>query len=649
MIQKMRSYLESPWVIALALLCIFLLLKGYRYGWDDHALEVPMLKSLVDDSLYQNDYYVQSLKKNFPSAFYRVLARLISVEQIPAAYFILFLLSRYFLFFFIYKFWHAIAKDRTHAFFATILIFTLGRIPEFFYRTFSHQEFALTLILAGLYFFYRDRYFLASVIFGLTANIHFLYSAFPMLYLVVYLLRYWNKTDWKTKSYSVGAFLICALPVIIVLIQKRLIDVNPLVFMTPFNWLDVYRIACPQNFIFGMITMGYLFTDIYGWLGGMEKYIFLVMLYLFNYLHNQQFRQDQKSNCMAFVVFIMCAISYYFTYYVPNRTVIDLNLVRNTQFMFYILSGYTFIFLLKMVDRENKFLGICAAIVACGFFYHSYIAATYIGLLTFILLVKRFTKEGVPFSKNIPALSSALAVILTIIVIIAEYTQIGKLGYSVMLLIAGELFVISLILLHRKVKPFYPKIKRLWVFVPLMSLYFYGVYYHFHYTHLEKTTQRGFWSLQRNWEEMQYYVKEHTPKSATLLVPWDMEMGGFRIHSDRSIVADGRDLGIVGFDYLASIEGMKRLRIIDPFKVFMKGKAIEITRLIKIIFTYHVDYIVFMNYHIPHETPGSPFSKIWSNQYYSLYRVVLPDLQKMKKITENLRSSSSPKNPSFLN
>jgi len=98
-------FLRSDWGAALVLLLVFLITRGYLYGWDDQHLEIPLLKSLVDNGLYQHDYYVQSLKQNFTSYFYPLLARLITIESIPIVYFLLFLISRYFLFFWTYKLW----------------------------------------------------------------------------------------------------------------------------------------------------------------------------------------------------------------------------------------------------------------------------------------------------------------------------------------------------------------------------------------------------------------------------------------------------------------------------------------------------------------------------------------------------------------
>ena len=62
----LKKFIQNDWLIGLILLAAFLATNGYTYGWDDQHLEIPLLKSLIDQGLYPGDYYVESLKKKFP-------------------------------------------------------------------------------------------------------------------------------------------------------------------------------------------------------------------------------------------------------------------------------------------------------------------------------------------------------------------------------------------------------------------------------------------------------------------------------------------------------------------------------------------------------------------------------------------------------
>ena len=82
--------LRNEFFIAFLLLVAYLLTNSYIYGWDDQHLEIPILKHLIDPSLYKGDYYVESLTKYFTSWLYPVLAKFITIKQIPTAYLVLF-------------------------------------------------------------------------------------------------------------------------------------------------------------------------------------------------------------------------------------------------------------------------------------------------------------------------------------------------------------------------------------------------------------------------------------------------------------------------------------------------------------------------------------------------------------------------------
>lgn len=159
--------------------------------------------------------------------------------------------------------------------------------------------------------------------------------------------------------------------------------------------------------------------------------------------------------------------------------------------------------------------------------------------------------------------------------------------------------------------------RRMFVLIPFCVFTINFIYYHHRHLAIEKSG-RGFWQMQRNWIDMQKYVKNHTHKNAIILVPHDMEMGGFRIRSERKIVMSYRDCGLIGFDYAATVEWQRRLKDIGAFQVFVK-KPIE-PALKNAISKYKVNYIVFMNYLDPGE--NVVLKKVYRNEVYILYRVL---------------------------
>ena len=130
----------------------------------------------------------------------------------------------------------------------------------------------------------------------------------------------------------------------------------------------------------------------------------------------------------------------------------------------------------------------------------------------------------------------------------------------------------------------------------------------------------GYWKIQNDWEDMQRYAKAHTPKNAMILIPNDMEMGGFRILSERKVLVCYRDCGIIGFDLNAALEWVQRLSDIRPFKVFLTpGENIN-SAVLTAIFKYKADYIVFMNYYSPPDNIEG-FKKMYKNGSFSLFQI----------------------------
>src|SRR5258708_37657581 len=101
--ERFQRVLSHDFSVVFFILIAYLCTNSYIYAWDDQHLEIPLLKHLIDPSLYRGDYYVESLAKNFSSYLYPILSKCITVAQIPTVYWILFLFSRYLMFFFFYK------------------------------------------------------------------------------------------------------------------------------------------------------------------------------------------------------------------------------------------------------------------------------------------------------------------------------------------------------------------------------------------------------------------------------------------------------------------------------------------------------------------------------------------------------------------
>lgn len=558
--------LKHDAAVAGFILILFLLTNRYIYGWDDQHLEITLLKHLIDPGLYAGDYYVESLSKNFSSYLYPILARLINVEMIPTVYLFLYCLSRFFMFFWLFKLWKYVAKgDRLAAFTATVSMFLLMRTEEFIYRTFSHQEFSLAIIFAGFYFFYKDRLLLAAILFGIAANFHALSALFPMMYLAIFSF-FCIKDNYKTFLKTSGIFILSALPFLLWHLPHALSsqDLKP----SSAEWIPLYLKSCGQCFPFDKTPVNEVLSNPTVLFQKIYSYLFLTLLYTAHCLFNKDFRRNAKNHSIFWVSTCLVVLCFVAAYVHPSKFILDLNLLRTTQNVILILGAYTAIFAVKKAKEDNIFISFLSGL--------------------FLILIAWFDT--------------------TINITTNFYYQWWVLA-SLIPLLALSFFLRNSVWLQT--------IKKLFIIVPLLlTIAHYGM---IHYRFVQVSTKGGgFWQLQRNWEDMQYFVKRNTPKDAMIFTPYNMEMGGFRIHSDRRVVVCYRDCGIIGFDFNAAREWQRRIKDVEEFKVFATGNIAP--SLMNAIQKYNANYIVFMNYYAP-KTDVPFLTKLYTNEVFTLYKV----------------------------
>ncbi len=564
---RLRILFSNDFFVSAVFLIVYLFTNSYILGWDDQHLEIPLLKHLIDPALYKGDYYVESLAKNFSSYLYPILAKLITVPQIPAVYFMLFLISRYAMFFFIYKLWLYISKDRFAACAAVITFIVLGRTEEFLYRTFSHQEFCYIFLFSGLYLFYRERFLLAALLFGIGANFHAIYNLMGILYMLGFLLVF-HPNRIRMFLTAGMTFALGCMPFLSWQIPRSINDKLVGTSVPVSEWMPLYFQSCPQNLLFNNTPWNEAIKNWPFMLSALEPYIFILVLYIFLLIVSPAFREDKKINVLVWVGFTLIIFSTIFSYVIPSRFVVDLNLMRNEQFIAFFLIAYTTFWAVKRVREGSNWQAFLAGLA---------------------FLIVGFVSRG-----NIDR---------------------GFHKYFPVMVIMSFIFIFLQMRFQVKWDAY---LRRAFIIIPLgAALISFSLYHH---TMLElRGKGTGFWQLQRNWEDIQQYVRNNTPKKAMILAPINMDMGGFRIHSDRKIVVCIRDCGIIGFDYSASIEWLRRMNDLKDFTVFTNGSVLKAVMIA--IAKYKVDYIVFMRYYEP-QADNSILRKLYQNEVFSLFKVV---------------------------
>src|ERR1041385_5572833 len=84
------------WLEAAILLALVqVLFAGYRMGVGNQTIQIPFLKQWANPQLYANDPMVAGTLKDYPSFFFRSLALLTKVADVPLLYFALHLITSF--------------------------------------------------------------------------------------------------------------------------------------------------------------------------------------------------------------------------------------------------------------------------------------------------------------------------------------------------------------------------------------------------------------------------------------------------------------------------------------------------------------------------------------------------------------------------
>jgi len=216
-------------------------LTGYRYGDSNHGITVPILKRLMNPSLYPGDVMVATAEK-FPTVFYRALGAILpSTDWIPLAFFALYVV--------------AIAGTLAGAYRlgawaggpaagAVALLFAfpvrIGLAGEALYRVaFSHSHLASALTIWAMVWFVEGRRFLPILVLAFGAYNHLLYSVYVLVPMMLVVLSERREAGLKKTLQLVACAAVPLLPIAVWSVSRG----TP---MTP-EWLELLKLRSAHH------------------------------------------------------------------------------------------------------------------------------------------------------------------------------------------------------------------------------------------------------------------------------------------------------------------------------------------------------------------------------------------------------------------
>jgi hypothetical protein len=192
-------------------------LVGYRFGDSNQGITIPILKRFMDSSLYRWDVMVATGER-FPTIFYAALAAVLpGTEAIPAAFFVLYVLSVAAALAGVYRIgrWFGGPEAGILALLIAVPVRN-GIANESLYRIqFSHSHLASALVIWAMVLFLEGRRVVPLLVLSLGAYNHVLYSLYVLIPCALVLLYEAREVGRRRTLLRAAAGVLPLLPFVV--------------------------------------------------------------------------------------------------------------------------------------------------------------------------------------------------------------------------------------------------------------------------------------------------------------------------------------------------------------------------------------------------------------------------------------------------
>jgi hypothetical protein len=162
------------------------LARGYVFPTGNHYTHVPQIKAMLNPELYNNDYYVREMMRFTPRYYYQLIVAALAklTGSIAASYFIYYLLAFTSFIAGCFSLGKLFTRSKLAAAtvaFLSLTAYTLIGYIEIFTPRPVPAAFAMSLSVWGLYFGFRQRWFIGYLFFGIASLLQFLIGVLPGL------------------------------------------------------------------------------------------------------------------------------------------------------------------------------------------------------------------------------------------------------------------------------------------------------------------------------------------------------------------------------------------------------------------------------------------------------------------------------------
>jgi len=203
--------------VAFALLQIGI--AGYSVGVGNQTIQIPFVQRFADGQLYAKDVTLNNTIDQYPSYFYRLLALFCRLVDYKTVYAFFHILSCFLLALAILHasqvLWRSLGPGLICL---TILLAGHHRAlagADLYVVGFTHTWFSFAIAVWSFVFLWKGRLTWASITVGLLFNLHALMAVYAAVFLLVMYVSLWQFKDWRRVMLSGLLAVVCALPTLV--------------------------------------------------------------------------------------------------------------------------------------------------------------------------------------------------------------------------------------------------------------------------------------------------------------------------------------------------------------------------------------------------------------------------------------------------
>ncbi len=594
-------------VTARSLLCLLVtLVQGYSFGYGNHTTLLPMIRYHQGHNMLHNDL-IQDIFPGYTTYFYKAFAFLpVSLEGVEVIFFIVYIVS-------IYLFYHAMIKlfdlvgGNTVASFLGGLAVALGVVPLLglspWQFKLDHGAPGLALAAWALYNYVGKREMLAFSLIGIGFNIHALYSAHLFILFTIHMLSQirGNKLTYIIKPIVV--FLLLASPVIVWKFAgmtggEALND----------EWLHIIHVRLSSQVFFSDTPTSMIvhFT------------LFLCTLIVTCRKRIINYDRTSPYGRILFLlagITLFCLVQILFVDYYPLRIVLEGQFWRASQWLamigvFLIIHG-----ILNMLNNGDKhWLRSIAIAGTVSLILTNTLMGLWVALAGYMVLEK--------YKTRIAYLLLTLSYIVVFLVMTMGDGYLstnllwqlrfpgGGVFPTYMLALAGPAFMVLF------------KFKRRGYLVAGLFVIV------FVYASIKGPVYASINRVNNDpWKQVQTWARNHTPPDSVFITP--PNGSGFRIMSDRAVVGELKDGGMVNNSRKYALEWWHRMKLLGvedickdskkrmeyPQCLVSRYQEIDTPAFKELFRIYGANYVVTS---VDHDLS---LSAVWENRKYRVYKV----------------------------